>query len=246
MFKYVAWLGKLIAAGLILSFLSIWTTGYIVTSYVESILKQYELPLEVPPMAMSGVWGKLWGSQLEPQVDMEAPTDKTTVDQEQSGTNGTAQSENVDEPDAMEAFGEIEEAPITEIGSEENSHTSSESGAEDPPTTETGSGEGSRAAGESEVDPGREVQEGSAGVDGTEIAVSTGELESTKETMSEEDKTQLFQLLMTKLSQESLQEISEYVENGLTEVELISVEQIMAQHLNEEEYQKMMEILKKY
>ncbi|GKU77186.1 hypothetical protein [Paenibacillus sp. L3-i20] len=219
MIRRLAWLGKLIAAGLILSFLSIWTTGYIVTSYVDTLLKQYELPIEVPPMAMSGVWGKLWGANPPVETKLSSPQVDSTIDNSESeSTTGTK------EPDSVEAFGEIEQAPITDIGI----------------------GEGSHAAGESEAEPGREVQEGTSGVDGTETAVTTDEIESTKQMMSEEDKTQLFQLLMTKLPQESWQQISEFVENGLTETELTSVEQIMAQHLDTAEYERMLEILKKY
>src|SRR5690606_11895110 len=106
MLRGLVWVAKLVAAGLIISFLSIWTTGYIVTSYVESVLKQYELPIDVPPMAMSGVWGKLWGSN--PLV-----TDETTTvgDGEGKGSGDAA-----DEPDAEEAFGSIEAAPLTDVG----------------------------------------------------------------------------------------------------------------------------------
>lgn len=68
MFKWISWALRICATVLLVSFLSIWTTGYIVNSYVESMLKQLELPIEVQPFAVSGVWGKLWGaSQPEPE-----------------------------------------------------------------------------------------------------------------------------------------------------------------------------------
>lgn len=203
MFRRVAWIGKLIAAGLIISFLSIWTTGYIVTSYVETLLKQFDLPVEVPPMAMSGVWGALWGS------------DPLLVSEVGGQENQTADDEDVveeTEPEAEEAFGsKIEEAPITDIGG----------------------GEGGEAAGDAEAE-------------NPETAVTTDELEAAKDEMSEEDKELLFELLMSKLPEEAWLQISEYMEEGLTEQELTSVEQIMAQHLDTEEYGQMMEILKKY
>ncbi|MFF2889228.1 hypothetical protein [Paenibacillus sp. NPDC057967] len=205
--KSLAWIGKIVAAGLILSFLSIWTTGYIVTSYVESVLKQFELPVEVPPMAMSGVWGKLWGSDPLLASDIEP--------EQESGSANNGQ-----EPDAKEVFGGIEEEP----------------GA--------GSSQGS--------DPLDGVQEGTgqtgaeSEIDGAETAVTTDDIESAKGEMSEEDKSLLFELLMTKLPPESWLEISEYMEGGLTEQELTSVQQIMAQHLDTSEYEHMMEILKKY
>lgn len=200
MFRRLAWIGKLLAAGLIISFLSIWTTGYIVTSYVESLLRQFELPIEVPPMAMSGVWGSLWGSDpflvSEDGGQEDQPSDKEAVDEKP-------------EPDAEEVFAPIEEEPITDNGGSQ----------------EDGGGEET---------------------DGTETSVTPDELEAAKDEMSQADKELLFDLLMSKLPEEAWLEISEYMEEGLTEQELISVEQVMAQHLDTAEYEQMMEILKKY
>ncbi|MCR2805369.1 hypothetical protein [Paenibacillus soyae] len=237
MWKSVTWIGKLVAAGLIISFLSIWTTGYIVTSYVEALLKQFQLPIEVPPMAMSGVWGNLWGSD---------PLLVSDVEEKEELASETGDDSLAEEPASEEAFGGIsEEAPITDIGG----------------------GGGSEAAGEGEPEGDRVVEEGTAGgtaegtdgalggvddhgsaegIDGTETAVTTDEIEAAKDEISEEDKAKLFEMLMTKLPQEALQQISTYVENGLTEQELTNVQQIMAQHLDESEYEQMMEILKKY
>ncbi|WP_169084081.1 hypothetical protein [Paenibacillus sp. PL91] len=229
MLKRIGWLGKLVAAGLILSFLSIWTTGYIVTSYVETLLKQFNLPLEVPPMAMTGVWGKLWGADPLVTTDIagkeETPPiieDKTDPKEEtpdsQAGTN-----EQGDPPASVDAFGEVTEPPLTDIGI----------------------GGGTQAGGGAPVDGG-EVQEGTAGTDDTETAMTTDDLTEVKEQMSDEDKEELFGLLMTKLPQDSWQTISQYVENGLTEQELTAIQQIMAQHLDKTEYGQMMDILKKY
>ncbi|MEK3884279.1 hypothetical protein [Paenibacillus sp. PL2-23] len=233
MWRGLAWISRLVAAGLIISFLSIWTTGYIVTSYVETLLKQFQLPIEVPPMAMSGVWGHLWGSDplLVSDVDgREALTDSRIEEG----------ADSAEQPEAEEAFNSIEDggAPLTDIGG----------------------GAGSHATGAGEIGGGSSVEEGTAGgstahgddhgsiegLDGTETAVTTDEIEAAKEEMSEADKAQLFELLMAKLPQEAWQQISSYVEGGLTEQELSSVQQIMAQHLDDTEYQQMMEILKKY
>ncbi|RIX52011.1 hypothetical protein D3P08_13595 [Paenibacillus nanensis] len=228
MFRRLAWLGKLIAAGLIISFLSIWTTGYIVTSYVETLLKQFNLPVEVPPMAMSGVWGNLWGSDPLLVSDVESKENQT-ADEEAAGEQA--------EPEAEEAFGEIEEAPITDIGGGGGSQAAREAAEEAPVagTEEGAAGVPGEGAGGAEGEP-----------DGSETAVTTEELEAAKDEMSQEDKELLFDLIMSKLPEEAWLSISEYMEEGLTEQELTSVEQIMAQHLDTEEYEQMMEILKKY
>lgn len=221
MLKRMGWLAKLVAAGLILSFLSIWTTGYIVTSYVETLLKQFNLPLEVPPMAMSGVWGKLWGA--DPLV-----TTDTAGKEETSGSSGVAPesdsggNDQDKPPESVDAFSQVTDPPLTDIGI----------------------GGGTQASGGAALE--EEVQEGTAGADDTETAMTTEDLTEVKEQMSDKDKDELFGLLMTKLPQESWQTISQYVENGLTSQELTAIQQIMAQHLDKAEYEQMMDILKKY
>jgi hypothetical protein len=224
MLKKVEWLAKIVAAGLIVSFLSIWTTGYIVTSYVETILKQFNLPLEVPPMAMSGVWGKLWG--VDPLVTtdiVDKEEKKTSVEGEDTPATNAEGNEQTEPPAAVDAFGQATDAPLTDIGI----------------------GGGTEAGGGTQPEVGS-VEEGTAGVDNTETAMTTDDLTEVKDQMSDADKEQLFSLLMTKLPQESWQTISQYIENGLTEQELTDIQQIMAQHLDKTEYGQMMEILKKY
>ena len=222
MFKKIGWLAKLVAAGLILSFLSIWTTGYIVTSYVETLLKQFNLPLEVPPMAMSGVWGKLWGA--DPLVTTDTVgKEETGVTSEEAPETHSGESSQGEPPVSVDAFSQVTDPPLTDIGI----------------------GGGTQASGGA-AQQGGEVQEGTAGADKTETSMTTEDLTEVKEQMSDKDKDALFGLLMTKLPQESWQTISQYVENGLTEQELTAIQQIMAQHLDKTEYGQMMDILKKY
>ncbi|MMZ69321.1 hypothetical protein D1872_321400 [compost metagenome] len=51
-------------------------------------------------------------------------------------------------------------------------------------------------------------------------------------------------MLMAKLPQEEMQRITELMEDGLTEKELIEIEQILSKHLNKTEYAKIMDLLK--
>jgi hypothetical protein len=220
MLKGIVWLAKLVAGGLILSFLCIWTTGYIVTSYVEGLLKQYELPLEVPPMAVSGVWGKLWGS--DPLMAQSGDEGSKPVAGESTGlANGKNQLEGEKEsdaqnpeptkmPNAAEVLGEVEQEAPVKAGSD--------------------------------IDHSPE----DLSVEGAETAITTDEMQGVKDEMSQADKDQIFSLLMLKLPQEALQSISFLMEEGLTEAELIQIQQLLAQYLDTEEYDSMMEILKKY
>jgi len=194
MLKALIWAGKAIATVLIVCMLSIWTTGYIITSYVESILKQYEIPIEIPPMAMSGVWGVLWGSEVD--------------------TLGKDKEVVADTPQATEQPKTDEE----QISSDLN------------------------------TDPQDEAQEVLAPIEeeNAEVTLTPEEIEAAKDTVSVEDKDRMLELLMTKLPADSWQTFSTYLEDGLTDQELIDIQQIMAQHLDDAEYEELMLILKKY
>jgi hypothetical protein len=50
---------------------------------------------------------------------------------------------------------------------------------------------------------------------------------------------------MTKLPQEEMQKLTVAMEDGLTETEMIEIEQILSKYLDKAEYTKMMNILKK-
>ncbi|MBJ6361660.1 hypothetical protein ACFOQM_10225 [Paenibacillus sp. GCM10012307] len=62
MWRIAGWVGKWAAAALLVSALSVWTTGFIINSHVQNLVKQYNLPIEVQPIALSGVWKSFWGS----------------------------------------------------------------------------------------------------------------------------------------------------------------------------------------
>lgn len=102
MFKWISWALRVVATALLLSFLCIWTTGYIVNSYMESVLKQLDLPLEVQPLALSGLWGKLWGAERPPVKEAanrpaEAPGESgppsQSVSDDESGRSGNGADE---------------------------------------------------------------------------------------------------------------------------------------------------------
>jgi hypothetical protein len=69
MFKWLSWAIRTVITAVLLSFLCIWTTGYIVNSYMETLLKQMDLPLQTQPFALSGIWGKMWGAQPAPKTE---------------------------------------------------------------------------------------------------------------------------------------------------------------------------------
>lgn len=205
--KGMLWLAQVVAAAILVSFLSIWTAGYIITSYVDSLLKQYEIPLEVEPFAVSGVWGKLWGA--------DKPSSELAVNLPELSP----------EPPAAD-----EEAKIA--GADETEERAETADNNTLPYDNEPAEEAMAPLDDTELN--------------TEVALSPEEMIEVKDTISEEDKQVVFELIMPKLPPEAWQVFSTYTEDGLTEQELIEIQQMMAQHLTDEEYEEMMLILKKY
>ncbi|CAH1201340.1 hypothetical protein PAECIP111893_01580 [Paenibacillus plantiphilus] len=317
MWKMTGWLAKTVAAGLIISFLSIWTTGYIVNSYVETLLKQFNIPLDQKPFALSSVWGGLWGA------DPLLKSDQDTAERNGSDTKGTSdggaaketegiteqredankKEEAASEKDKREetgtrknegpGVGENERLGVDKnegLGVDKNEGSSAEKNEQNEVGENEGSemdeketplvvdaygdetsgaltdigggrgpkgnsGAGSKAHGGdsgilSEMQGGADLNTGGSSEAGEAlrdgVAITTDELNETKNGMSQEDKEQLFNVMMKKLPQEAWQRISGLMEGGLTNEELTEVQQLIAQHLDRDEYDRMMEIMKKY
>ena len=67
MWKWMFRTGRLLVTAVLVCFVSVWTTGYIVNSYLDTVLKQMGLPLQVQPPGLTDIWAKLWraGTQKE-------------------------------------------------------------------------------------------------------------------------------------------------------------------------------------
>lgn len=255
MWKMFSWVGRAIAVGLIASFLSIWTTGYIVNSYVETLLKQYNLPLEVQPFALSGVWGKLWGAD---------PVDQGTSVARGDATEGgwSAGAGIGDEKSDLASVGKSNDDDSTAIGESDGSGgtTDATGGAAEGSTGTKGAANGGETEEEPTGEPlaidafgqeeegaitgsgsgtGPKAEAGGTGAGTEQISGASGQL-------SGAERDELFDLLATKLPQQAWQSISEYMENGLTDQEVTNIQQIVAQYLSEEQYKTFMSILKKY
>ncbi|SDW99895.1 hypothetical protein [Paenibacillus sp. CF384] len=219
MWKMTGWLAKTIAAGLLISFLSIWTTGYIVNSYVETLLKQFNVPLEQKPFALNGVWGGLWGADpVVKQKGNTVDTDSSSKDKDADAKTGSSADKNddststdSDSPASVDAFEQTPSGELSDIGGG------------------TGTKAGSGVASKSD----------------DEVAMSTDEINAAKSQISDSDKEKLFDTL-TKLPQDAWQNISKLMEDGLTDGEMTQVQQLMAQYLDRTEYDAMLAILSKY
>jgi len=97
------------------------------------------------------------------------------------------------------------------------------------------------------ADGGGQSQNG-AGMNGSgqapQVVVTPDQMVAMKDELPAKEKEEVFAMLMAKLPQEEMQRITERMEDGLTEKELIEIEQILSKHLNKTEYAKIMNLLK--
>ncbi|WP_195574000.1 spore coat protein [Paenibacillus sp. 1001270B_150601_E10] len=88
-----------------------------------------------------------------------------------------------------------------------------------------------------------EDEQAAQGSSNDELVMTPEEWTKNKDQLPQDKKNEIFSALMKKLPQEDWQRISTLMEDGLTSSELTEVEQILAKHLNDEEYKQMRDML---
>ncbi|RKP51344.1 hypothetical protein D7Z26_16215 [Cohnella endophytica] len=205
MFKWVSWVIRMGATALLLSFLCIWTTGYIVNSYMESVVKQLDLPLDVQPIALSGIWGTLWGAHPAPKAKNAAESNKPS---EEVSPTSSHEADPIASDDS-----EPSDLPVS---GEPNSPTSASPGP--------GSG-----TGEPEADP---VFNGSGQNQGSGAAQLTDDQRqqlyaTVVSKLNPEQLQQLSEALKGGLSQEKLTKVQTMLKSALSEEEYAQMMEVL-------------------
>ncbi|WP_373230336.1 hypothetical protein [Cohnella sp.] len=224
MFKWVSWVIRMGATALLLSFLCIWTTGYIVNSYMETVIKQLDLPLQTQPFALSGVWGKLWGAEKAPQ---EAALASNSNENKEESKQQNDQSE-----DKI-----VQESPASNASEPPSDKSlANDSIDSDPDTSSNGEPSESPEPGP-EASAAPEVEDG----DDNSTPVLGGQIEMKQ--LTESERQALYAMVVSKLKQDQLKVLSDALQGGLTAEELVQVEDMLKTALSDEEYSQMTELL---
>ncbi|MEB3103211.1 hypothetical protein [Ferviditalea candida] len=216
--KFLAWLGKMAVTAALLSAISVYTTYYVVNSYVANILQKMNIAAEGSGFDLNNFLAKLsdqvhtltMGESVQKQNQQAVEQEKLKAESPASG-QGPTSLDNTRQPQAAGTNG-------TEPGGD----------------TVAVFGQNVDQAGH---DSARQDQH---------VAVSTEQLQQTKEKMTNEDKMKVFSILAAKLPQDEMQKISGYMEDGITGGELKEIQTIMEKYLTENEYRELIQILKKY
>ncbi|PAF29590.1 hypothetical protein [Paenibacillus sp. 7516] len=249
--KLLQWFAKIVLTVMLVSSLTLLTTGLIVQSYVKSLLASFNIEWEGQPLGLTSMFqGALGGKASEENKPGAGTTDQPTG----------AEEEQVPE-DAISVMGNGTDQTET---SSDNGLGNTEKGSDKTDqTASTGGGESSNGdTGSIETDPNKSTEgaagsgngtaagNGTAGTSGHSagsgndaIVVSPDDITGTKDKLPLEEKEKIFSLLMAKLPQNEMQQISGAMEDGLTEQELRDIEQVISKYLTSEEYDNLMEVL---
>ncbi|MCM3340983.1 spore coat protein [Paenibacillus sp. MER TA 81-3] len=207
----------ILMVSLISSLLTVGTTAIVVDQYIQTALNTFHIPLERKPLTLTSMWGVLLGSG--------AATDPTKASGSVTG--------------GVQPAGERGDAGDTESGEAGGAGGGSSTGNQSKPDPNAAAGEPSDGA----LPVMGGISSGQEARQQERVVVPPDVLSKNKDDMSKTKKEELFTALMKKLPQEEWQHLSTLMEDGLTSSELTEVEQILAKHLNDEEYKQMREWL---
>lgn len=223
--KWIGWLVKLVATVVAVSLLTMATTGYVVNSYVQSLLGSYNLPVtgHAPSLGniMKGMLGLGEGASTSGNPS-GSRSDQDAVDANKQ-VNSLGRGDSAVNPGGPTVADDLQQG-----------------GNSEPQTDETN---GTAPDGALPVMGGLEAG-GDALAQDSQVVVTPDDLVAKKDELPDQEKEEIFAILMSKLPQEDMQRLTNALEGGLTETEMINIEQILSKHLNKAEYAKVIEMLK--
>ncbi|AOZ92887.1 hypothetical protein [Paenibacillus crassostreae] len=202
--KFVGWFCKVALMVMLVSSLTVATTGWVVNAYLKSILASYNVQLPGEPLTFGSMLQGMMGLGAKDTKDADIPLvkDEVPVETKSNPTSTVEEEEPVE--DALPVMGGDYKEDAAGVGQQEQLQIEQDQ----------------------------------------QVVISPDELVQKKDEMIDSDKEEIFNILMTKLPQERVQEITVAMENGLTEQELVQVESILSEYLNDEEYDKLLTLLR--
>jgi hypothetical protein len=239
---------KLLVSIMITSIVCVVCTFTVMNAYVDMVLDQYELKsstLTAPSWSqfIAHLGKQAEGFHLFAEGKNEIPPKGTQPD------NRTGTNRDTPPNDAIAVFGHQQGADKKEESKSENqANTGSSTNTQN--SSEAGSGLNKPNAGAvSEASPNSLSSslkaDGSTDIgSGGKVVVSGEEFTKKKEQLSNEDKNQIFKLLLTRVPQTEIQHISSMMEDGITASELSEIEKILKNYLKPEEFSQLLGMIK--
>lgn len=222
----------ILVVGILSSLLTIGTTAIVVDRYIQTALDNFNIPIERKPLTLTSMWGVLLGSDVQTATASQSNNKSTGTSQ--NGITGSSGKH------AERTTTNSQESRFNRNG--QGATETNGAGTTGSPPAEGNEGEsGSNPIPDGALPVMGGITSGQESKGREAIIVPPDAIAKSKEELSKEKKDQIFATLMKKLPQEDWQRISTLMEGGLTSSEVMEVEQILAKHLNDEEYKEMRE-----
>jgi hypothetical protein len=242
--KIAQWLLKTVLTVVLISGLTVLTTGAVVNMYVQSLLASFNIQLEGQPTGIGGMMKGMLGlnTTKEKEPDKEAASTAHAADDSKS-TAGSATT-------AETGTGSTEGAGETAGAGSQTGTNAGEAGSGGSTAgMETGGnadGEGTDTPDDALPVMGQGLSESAMGGQSAadqQVVISPDEMIQKKDELTATEKEQIFNILMKKLPQSEMQKISAAMEDGLTEQELSTIEDTISKYLTKEEYAALSKLL---
>ncbi|MEC0307639.1 hypothetical protein P4H67_12875 [Paenibacillus lautus] len=226
--KWTKWLLKISLTAILVSMLTIVTTGIVVNAYIQSVLSSFNIQLETEPMGVGGIVKSMFGMGSGPKSDIDS-------------VNAAKDNNQAEDKDAAS------DEPATGAGSDRNGGAQEDNEANSNPAGTTDESPADEEAPDNSLPVmGTNTTElpDESSLEDQEIVMTPGEIVDRKDSLPTQEKEEIFTMLMNKLPQSEMQKISEAMEDGLTAAELTDIEQGISKYLNAEEFDKLITMLK--
>ena len=222
--RMMGWLGKLIAAAVLVTFMSVFTTVYLVDQYVKAVLERWQMTdVDRPSLSLNDLFSTMLNDKSQQSVETGAESEPAAAlpseDEEafpQFERDGGKRGEAVDR------------TPLTSQSQQQD-----KSGERDESTPST------------EQSPPQDALPVFGRMEDA-LVMSAEQFNETRKKLTEADKLDIFSMMMNTMPPNEIQTMSELLEDGITEEELERLEGVLYAHLSEKDIERLLSILNKY
>ncbi|MBP1994631.1 hypothetical protein [Paenibacillus eucommiae] len=237
--KLLSWFSKILISTVLISTLTVLTTWYVVSLYVDEIIRQYQLPGIGKKIQISDITAR-----LSEELNISKPRDGAVAINDK--VVQPSPSASTKPPAGTQSNGTIPGASSASSSGASSLTAPTASPATSPYDLGSSGASGSPAPGGAKDDAVAVWGQVRQDSEKQQMAISTEEFAEKKDMLTAEDKMKIFSLVVTKLPEDKVQQLSTLLEDGVTMDELEKADEILQQNLEEEEYKQLMEILNKY
>lgn len=223
--NWMKWLLKVSLTAILVSTLTIVTTGIVVNAYLQSVLASFNIQLETESVGVGGIMKTMLGMGSSSKTDDSSGDIPKAQDPPGQG----AASDDLPSGAGADQSGGAEEDTKATTGPSGNS--------DEPPVDDQAPEDSLPVMGTTTT------ESDDSSLEDQEIVMSPTDIVDRKESLSTADKEEIFTMLMNKLPQSEMQKISEAMEDGLTAAELTEIEEGISKYLNPEEFDKLISML---